>query len=107
MTSVSVDSADDKDTSGAGDIVAEKAAGTQDVASAFPFNPNKAAEYDPDATLAPPERASSGRRGIDRRKERVLIPLLTAARSVLFSSTHSLSSDPTATKLLNAGRRNR
>ena len=46
------------DASGAGDIVAEKAAGTQDVASAFPFNPNKAAEYDPDAALAPPEGAS-------------------------------------------------
>jgi catalase len=46
------------DASGAGDIVAAKAAGTQDVASAFPFNPNKAAEYDPDAALAPPEGAS-------------------------------------------------
>ena len=46
------------DASGAGDIVAEKAAGTQDLASAFPFNPNKAAEYDPDAALAPPEGAS-------------------------------------------------
>ena len=46
------------DTSGPGDILAEKAAGTQDVASAFPFNPNKAAEYDPDAALAPPEGAS-------------------------------------------------
>ena len=46
------------DASGAGDIAAEKAAGTQDVASAFPFNPNKAAEYDPEAALAPPEGAS-------------------------------------------------
>jgi catalase len=46
------------DASGAGDIVAEKAAGTQDLASAFPFNPNKAAEYDPDAALAPPEGAA-------------------------------------------------
>jgi catalase len=46
------------DASGAGDIAAEKAAGTQDVASAFPFNPNKAAEYDPDAALAPPKGAS-------------------------------------------------
>jgi catalase len=46
------------DASGADDIVAEKAAGTQDVASAFPFNPNKAAEYDSDAALAPPEGAS-------------------------------------------------
>src|SRR6201991_1119804 len=46
------------DPSGAGDILAAKAAGTQDVASAFPFNPNKAAEYDPDAALAPPEGTS-------------------------------------------------
>src|SRR4029434_4131162 len=46
------------DASGAGNIVAEKAAGTQDVASAFPFNPNKAAEYDPDAALAPPQGRS-------------------------------------------------
>ena len=46
------------DASGPGDILAEKAAGTQEVASAFPFNPNKAAEYDPDAALAPPEGAS-------------------------------------------------
>ena len=46
------------DASGAGDIVAEKAAATQNVASAVPFNPNKAAEYDPDAALAPPEGAS-------------------------------------------------
>jgi catalase len=44
--------------SGAGDVAARKAAGTQDLASAFPFNPNKAAEYDPDAALAPPEGAS-------------------------------------------------
>jgi catalase len=46
------------DLSGTGDIVAEKAAGTQDLSSAFPFNPTKAAEYDPDAALAPPEGAS-------------------------------------------------
>jgi putative intracellular protease/amidase len=46
------------DNSGAGDIVAKKASATQDVASAFPFNPNKAAEYDPDAAVAPPEGAS-------------------------------------------------
>src|SRR4029079_5151700 len=46
------------DRSGRGDILAEKAAGTQDVASAFPFNPNKPAEYDPKAALAPPEGAS-------------------------------------------------
>src|SRR5689334_23198433 len=46
------------DTSGTGDLAAEKAAGTEDLASAFPFNPNKAAEYDADAMLAPPEGAS-------------------------------------------------
>lgn len=46
------------DTSGAGDIVAEKAAGAQAVSSAFAFNPNKAAEYEPEAALAPPEGAS-------------------------------------------------
>ena len=46
------------DASGTGNIVAEKAMGTQDLASAFPFNPNKAAEYDSDAALAPPEGAS-------------------------------------------------
>src|SRR5687768_1440044 len=46
------------DASGAGDLVAEKAKGTQDVAFAFPFNPNKAAEYDPEAALAPPEGAA-------------------------------------------------
>ena len=43
------------DAPGTGDVVAEKAAGTQELASAFPFNANKAAEYDPDAALAPPE----------------------------------------------------
>src|SRR6187399_1240985 len=46
------------DASGRGDVAAEKAAATQDVASAFTFNPNKAAEYDPAAALAPPEGAS-------------------------------------------------
>ena len=46
------------DASGAGYLAAEKAAGTQDVTSALPFNPNKAAEYDPDAALAPPEGVS-------------------------------------------------
>jgi catalase len=48
----------ESDASGAGDMVAEKAAGTQDVASAFPFNSNKAAEYNRDAALAPPQGAS-------------------------------------------------
>src|SRR5688572_18137811 len=42
------------DASGAGDIAAEKAAATQEVASSFAFNQNKAAEYDPEAALAPP-----------------------------------------------------
>jgi len=46
------------DASGAGDLAAEKAAAAQDVASAFAFNPNKRAEYDPKAALAPPEGAS-------------------------------------------------
>src|SRR6187399_60925 len=46
------------DAAGAGDIAAEKAAGTQDLASAFPFNPTKAAEYDPNAALAPHTGAS-------------------------------------------------
>ena len=40
------------DASGRGDVTAEKAAAIQGVASAFTFNPNKAAEYDPDAALA-------------------------------------------------------
>src|SRR6188474_2340476 len=46
------------DASGRGDVTAEKAAATQGVASAFTFNPNKAAEYDSAAALAPPEGAS-------------------------------------------------
>src|SRR4051812_41279503 len=46
------------DASGHGDVAAEKAAATQEVASAFAFNPIKAAEYDPKAALAPPEGAS-------------------------------------------------
>ena len=46
------------DASAPGDVLAEKAAGTQDVASAFPFNPNKAAEYDSAAAVSPPEGAS-------------------------------------------------
>jgi catalase len=45
------------DTSGDGDALAEKAAGTQDLSSAFLANPNKPAEYDPKAALAPPEGA--------------------------------------------------
>jgi catalase len=46
------------DTSAAGDLLAEKVAGTQDVASAFPFNPTKGAEYDPDGMVTPPQGAS-------------------------------------------------
>lgn len=46
------------DTSGKGDVLAEKVAGTEDVASAFAFNPIKAAEYDPAAALTPPEGPS-------------------------------------------------
>ncbi len=46
------------DASGAGDIVAAKVAGTDDLASAMPFNAIKAAEYDPAAALAPPQGAS-------------------------------------------------
>ena len=37
-----------------GDPLAEKAAGTQALSAACPFNTRKAAEYDPDAALAPP-----------------------------------------------------
>jgi catalase len=48
----------ESDASGAGDVAAEKAAATQALASAFAFNPTKAAEYDPDAALAPAEGAS-------------------------------------------------
>src|SRR5688500_12953080 len=40
-----------------GDTLAEKAAATGDLAAAFPFNPNKASEYDPHAALAPPAGA--------------------------------------------------
>jgi catalase len=42
-----------------GDILAEKAAATDELASAFPYNSNKAAEYDPDAASAPPRGASA------------------------------------------------
>ncbi len=46
------------DSSGTGDALAEKMAGTQAVASGFPFNPIKRAEYDPAAALTPPEGPS-------------------------------------------------
>ncbi|CAN5772786.1 catalase HPII [soil metagenome] len=42
----------------AGDALAEKHAGTQELASAMPFNPTKPAEYDPAAATAPPAGAS-------------------------------------------------
>ena len=40
------------------DPIVDQKAGTQDVAESFPFNPNKAAEYDPQAAVSPPEGAS-------------------------------------------------
>ena len=40
-------------------MLADKVAGTQELASTFAFNPNKAAEYDPKAALAPPKGASA------------------------------------------------
>jgi catalase len=39
------------------DALAEKAAASADLAAAFPFNPTKASEYDPEAALAPPAGA--------------------------------------------------
>jgi catalase len=47
------------DFRGSGDAVAVKAAATEAVAAAFVFNTNKAAEYDPDAAVSPPEGASA------------------------------------------------
>ena len=41
-----------------GDPLAEKVAGTQGLAASCPFNPLKAAEYDPDAAVAPPRGES-------------------------------------------------
>jgi catalase len=52
-----VSSPAEPDTSGAGDALAEKTAGTQQLSSAFPFNPNTPAEYAADASLVPPEGA--------------------------------------------------
>ena len=40
-------------------MLADKVAGTQELASTFAFNPNKAAEYDPKASLAPPKGVSA------------------------------------------------
>ena len=42
-----------------GDRSAAKAAGTEELGVAFPFNANKPLEYDPEAALAPPRRASA------------------------------------------------
>ena len=39
------------------DVLAEKVAATGDLAAAFPFNANKASEYDPAAAVAPPAGA--------------------------------------------------
>jgi len=39
------------------DTLAEKVAATADLGAAFPFNPNKASEYDPAAAVAPPPGA--------------------------------------------------
>jgi catalase len=47
------------DRSGGGDPLAAKTAGTNDLASTFPFNPNKPAEFDPEAAVAPPRGASA------------------------------------------------
>jgi catalase len=46
------------DGSAAADLAAEKAAAGQELAAAFAFNTNKAAEYDPKAAVAPPEGPS-------------------------------------------------
>ena len=46
------------DVSRTDDILAEKTRAAQALSAAFAFNPNKPAEYDPDAALAPPEGAS-------------------------------------------------
>ena len=44
-------------SSAGGDVLINKFAGTQELAAAFPFNPNKPAEFDPAAMLSPPEGA--------------------------------------------------
>ena len=49
-----------------GDVLAEKAAGTQDLAAKVRFNPIKSAEYDPSAAVAPPEGKSHQARRSDR-----------------------------------------
>ena len=49
----------DSATSSASDDLAAKAAGTQELASSFPFNSNKPLEYDPAAATAPEEGQSA------------------------------------------------
>ena len=44
-------------SSAGGDVLINKFAGTQELAAAFPFNPNKPSEFDPAAMLSPPEGA--------------------------------------------------
>jgi catalase len=46
------------DTSTRADLLAEKMTATADLAAALPYNPIKAAEYDPDAAVAPQEGPS-------------------------------------------------
>ncbi len=46
------------DRSGVGDVLAEKSAGTQDLASSLPSNPNKGQEYDPNLPSPPPQGPS-------------------------------------------------
>jgi hypothetical protein len=47
------------DSSGAGDVQVDKTNAVEDVASAFAFTPDKAAEYDADTALAPRQGASA------------------------------------------------
>jgi catalase len=49
----------DSATTSTGDNLAAKLAGTQELAKAFPFNANKALEYDPEAATAPEEGQSA------------------------------------------------
>jgi catalase len=50
---------DTASASGIPDIQSEKLAGTQELAASFPFNLNKAAEYDPETAVSPLEGASA------------------------------------------------
>jgi catalase len=45
-------------TSDTSDDLAAKVAGTEELASSFPYNATKALEYDPDAAIAPPQGAA-------------------------------------------------